>query len=584
VPIMATNVGVSVNGYTFYGGTERYSGANGLNQDVVEITDNVTLFHGKHTIVLGTHNELFKFSNLFIRDVTGTWFFNSLDNFAAGVASRYELSYSTVAGNPMWAAEFPVHQLGFYAGDTWQMLPYLNLTFGLRADVPLMPKNPTANPNVAATYNVQTDWTATGNILWSPRAGFNWDVLQNQKTLLRGGIGVFSGRTPYVWISNQYGNTGIEFTRYYVTSGVPAYTPDINNQPKGFTAQGNEIDVINKDFHFPQVLRLDLAVDQELPWDMKFTFEHIYSKNVHDVLYQNINLKQTGYEPFDGRPVYGSRVDSSYSDVIYLTNSDEGYQYDMSFSLQKRFPGGRGFASASYTYGISEDQTSATSSQARSSFQYNHVSWDPNNPDLVYSNFDVRHRIAVGFSYNVNPFKNWPTVLSLFYNGRAGRPYSSRYYNDVNGDGSTYNDCIYVPASQDEIILSQGTWADLDAYIKGDPALEAARGTIIKRNASREPWYHRADFRVLQDIPIPHLDGHKLQVSLDILNLLNLFNKDWGRYQYVYYRGDVPLRYDGIDAGTGKAKMRFLKTGVNRYDTDQLLSRWQMQIGIRYLF
>ena len=141
---------------------------------------------------------------------------------------------------------------------------------------------------------MQTDWTATGNILWSPRAGFNWDVLQNQKTLLRGGIGMFSGRTPYVWISNQYGNTGIEFTRYDVRSNVPPFVSDPYNQPEGFAAQSNEVDLIDDGFMFPQVLRLDMAVDQELPWDMKFTWEQIYSKNINECLTQNINLKPTG--------------------------------------------------------------------------------------------------------------------------------------------------------------------------------------------------------------------------------------------------------------------------------------------------
>lgn len=591
VPLEAPQVRVNISGgYSFYAGTERYSGANGLDQDVLELTDNMTFFAGKHTIVIGTHNELFKFSNLFIRDIYGAWEFSNMDNFEAGIASRYEHSFSNVAGDPFWEASFPVHQIGVYAGDTWQILPYLNITYGVRADIPLMPDNPTANPTVAATAYpiagkaVRTDWTATGNILWSPRAGFNWDVLQNQKTLLRGGIGMFAGRTPYVWISNNYGNTGIEFTRYDIRSGVPAFVSDPYNQPGGFTAAANEIDLIDDQFKFPEVLRLDLAVDQELPWDMKFTWEQVYSKNINDCLTQNINLKLTGNDPFDGRPLYKSRVSPGFSDVIYLTNSTQGYQYDMSFSLQKRFPSGRGYASAAYTYGVATDQTSSTSSQARSNFQYNHASWDPNHPDLVKSNFDVRHRIAIGASYNVNPFKGWDSILGMFLNCRSGRPYSSRYSTDVNGDGSSYNDTVYVPASADEIILTQGTWADLNAYIEGDPGLAAARGTIIKRNASREPWYNRMDFRYLQDIPIPKLDGHKLQFSMDILNFLNLFNKDWGRYQYVTYTGDVPLSYSGIDAATGKAKMGFLKTGVNRYSTDQLLSRWQMQLGIRYTF
>lgn len=583
VPDLFPNVSVGVGGKYLYAGSERYSGANGLDQDIVEITDNFTLFRGAHTIVIGTHNEIFNFSNLFIRDISGTWQFSSLDNFETGKASRYEYSFSTVPGDPMWQARFKVYQLGLYAGDTWTVRPNFNLTFGLRMDIPVFGKIPSANPSVAAQFGIPTDQVPSGNILLSPRMGFNWNIFGDQKTLLRGGAGIFSGRTPYVWISNQFGNTGMEFTRYDIRSGVPKFVADPANQPKGFTGASNEIDLIDQDFKFPQVARFDIALDRELFWGFKGTVEALYTKNIKEVLYQNINLKQTGSDPFDGRPVYKSRINPGLTDVIYLTNTAKGYQYSLSFMLQKPIRSG-GYFNFSYTYGQAKDQNSASSSQARSSFQYNHAGWDPNNPALTPSNQDIRHRFALGFSYNLKLIKSAPTNLTIFYNGRSGRPYSTRYYSDVNGDGSVYNDLIYVPRSADEILLQQGTWADLDKYISEDPALDAARGSIIGRNASREPWFNRADFRLLQDIPLPYKEGHKLQFSLDIMNLFNLFNKNWGKYQYVYYRGDSPLDYLGVDTATGKPKFKFSKTGQSHYDVDQLMSRWQMQLGIRYIF
>jgi len=578
------NVSVSVNGYTMVAGTERYSTANSLDQDVLEITDNLSFFLGKHTLVIGTHNEIFDFSNVFIRDNFGTYRFSNLNNFEAGLANRYELSFSNIASEPRWAAEFGVAQLGFYIGDTYQMRPNLNLTFGLRMDVPIIGDEPSYNELVEDVFGIDTREMASGNILWSPRLGFNWDMAGDGKSLLRGGVGVFSGRTPYVWISNQFGNTGIEFTRYYVTgSSVPAFVADPDNQPKGFAVQTSEINVMDKDFLFPQVARINLAYDRELPWGLKGTVEGIFTQNISDVLIQNINLVQTANDAWDRRAYYGGRRSSAFSDVIYLKNTNEGFQYSLSFSLQRRLPN-NGFIQGAYNYGGAQDVNSGSSSQARSNFQYNHIGIDANRPSLTASNQDIRHRIGIGVSYVLDLLKKHPTTLTVFYNGRSGRAYSSRFYDDENNDGSLYNDLIYVPRSEDEIILTGGTWADLNAYIEGDEGLSKYRGQIIPRNASYEPWYHRADFRLLQDFSIPGLEGHKLQFSWDIQNFLNLFNSSWGKYQYVYYRGDAPMSYGGVDSATGKPKYAFLKTGTNRYDTDIMLSRWQMQFGIRYIF
>ncbi|MBN2431629.1 MAG: TonB-dependent receptor [Acidobacteria bacterium] len=567
-------------GASLEAGTDKYSGANALDQDIIELTDDVTFYRGDHTIVIGTHNEFFRFSNLFIRDFTGSYRFGSLNEFEAGRPNRYEYSYSNVEGQPDWRAEFWVAQLGFYVGDTWNLRPNFSLTYGLRLDVPIVMDTPTANPAVQEEFGVRTDVMPSGNIQWSPRMGFNWSVTEAANTIVRGGLGIFSGRVPYVWISNQFSNTGIEFTRLYVsgTSRTPDFSPDWQNQPtSGFPASKNEIDVTDEDFTYPQVLRWDMGFDRELPWGFKATVESIYSKNINEILYQNLNLVRTG-SLFDGRNVYSQQT-SEYSDIIYLTNTSKGYQYNLSFQLQNYFP--KGWVSGSYTYGISKDVNSGTSSQARSNFQYNHISFDPNNPALTYANNDVRHRIAIGGSYTFDYFKDFPTTISAFYNGRSGRPFNYRYYNDVNGDGSYYNDLIYVPLDENDIILTGGTWDDLNAYINSDPALRDARGSILERNAAREPWYHRMDIRLLQEFKLPGSDEHKIQFSWDIINFLNLLNSEWGTYEYGYYRGLSPLTYQGIDSATGKPKMSFYNSTLS---LSQLGSRWQMQFGLRYLF
>ena len=590
-------VNVLVSGvYRLSAGTEQYSAANSLNQDIIEITDNLTLHAGKHTFVLGTHNEIFKFANLYIRNLDGYWEFSSLDNFEKGIASRYDHDFITANPKEMWAPEFAVKQLGGYVGDTWAVLPNLNLTMGVRLDVPVINDIPTANPAVEQIFGVKTNQVASGNLLFSPRVGFNWDVANDKTTQVRGGIGIFSGRTPYVWISNQFSNTGIEFTRLSIFNPTFKFVPDPSNQPEsgpGFVSGISEIDVINKDFTYPQVLRTNLAVDRELPFGFIGTLEFIYSKNMHEILYQNLNLRATGVTGLGGRIMYARDVSTKYNDVIYLTNTTQGYQYSISAQVQKNFNANSWF-NASYTYGQSKDVNSGTSSQAASNFGYNPIRYDVNNPELTWSNYDVRHRIEAAFSYQLHLIPNAPTTVGIFYGGRSGRPYSTTYAStDANGDRSTGNDLIYVPASQSEVIFTntsgvaladQNTpWAQLDAFISGDPGLNKYRGQIVPRNSSREPWYHGVDARLAQDIPVPGLKENRLQITLDVVNVLNMINHDWGKFQYISSQNDTPLGYYGIDSATGKQKIAF-SARTSRYALSQLSSRWQAQLGLRYSF
>jgi hypothetical protein len=589
-------VKVFVGANAFTAGTEQYSGANGLNQDIVEITDNLTLYTGKHTFTLGTHNELFKFANLYIRNYYGYWEFSSLNDFENGKSSRYYHDFITVDPKAKWWAEFGVKQLGGYAGDNWAVLPNLTLTLGVRLDVPIINDIPTPNPKVEAAFGIKTDQVASGNLLFSPRLGFNWDVFKDKKTQVRGGIGIFSGRTPYVWISNQFSNTGIDFTRFDLKNPTFKFVADPLNQPEsgpGLVSGISEVDIIDSNFTYPQVLRTNLAVDHELPWGIIGTLEVIYSKNVNEILYQNLNLKETGVIGIGGRILYTRNVSTAFNDVIYLTNSKQGYQYSVSVQLQKNF-NKNSWANFTYSYGEAKDVNSGTSSQAASNFGYNPIRYSPNNPELTWSNYDVRHRLGAAVSFTLYPFKKAPTSIGLFYSGRSGRPYSTTYVNsaDVNGDAS-YNDLVYVPNALGDVILTDSAgkalpdqltaWRALDAFITRDPGLNAARGTIVPRNASREPWYHGLDARIAQDIPIPGLKNNRLQITLDVLNVLNLMDKDWGKLVYVSNQNDTAWTFKGYDSATGKEKI-FFADRANIFVLSQLASRWQAQLGLRYSF
>jgi hypothetical protein len=584
-------------GYRLTAGSEQYSGANSLDQDILEITDNLTWSLGKHMLTIGTHNEFFKFANVYIRNLYGYWEFSSLTNFENGVASRYYHDFYTANPSEKWPAKFSVAQIGGYVGDKWAVRPNLFLTLGARIDIPFLNKLPTANPAAEAAYGVRTDQAASGNVMFSPRFGFNWDVGGDGKTKVRGGFGLFSGRTPYVWISNQYSNTGMEFTRLDIRNPTFPFEPDPLTQPSGGTSLTSEVDLIDQNFIYPQTLRASVAVDQELPFGIIGTVEVIGSKNVNEILYQNLNIRRLATLGMGGRYLYARDVSPLYTDAIYLTNTSKGHQFSLSVQLQKNFSN-RSWVNIYYAYGQSKDLNSGTSSQASSNFAYNNIRFDPNDPELTWSNYDVRHRYGVAFSWQINLLRSAPTTLSMFLGGRSGRPYSSTYnYFDANGDAATGDDLVYIPESQSEVVFVSSTgavladqdtpWAAFDAFISGDPGLDGYRGKIVPRNSSREPGINTCDVRIAQDIPVPVLNGHKLQFTIDIINLYNLLDPDWGKSWYVSNQNDTPWALYGsnygVDPVSGKMRLRW-SDRPNRYVLSQLSSRWQIQFGFRYSF
>src|SRR5262245_60179316 len=320
----------------FRAGAELSSQANELDQDIWEFTDDFTWLKGPHTITFGTHNEFFKFRNLFIQNKFGQYRFANLDALQNGIAGLYTYQFSNTS-DPLQSARFKVQQFGFYAGDQWRVKSNLTLTYGMRFDFPVFPDDPSANPIAINTYNFATNVTPAPK-MYSPRVGFNWDMSNGggQRRQLRGGVGLFAGRTPYVWLSNQYSNTGVDYTTintgaFAATKTIP-FVADPNNQPKSVTgsAAGNQtINVIDPDYSFPTVVRGNLASDHQLPlWGLTGTAEVLFSTNVKEIKYQNLNYTPVGTLP-DGRPRYG-KVLSTINDVVLLTNTSEGGQWSVS--------------------------------------------------------------------------------------------------------------------------------------------------------------------------------------------------------------------------------------------------------------
>ncbi len=574
------------DGNSFEAGTERFSTANALDQDILEVTNDVTLLKGKHTLTFGTHNEFFNFDNLFIRENFGAYQFNSLDAYAAGLAAQYDYSFS-LTSNPKQSAKFDVTLLSFYAGDQWAVRDNLTISYGLRLDLPLFPDKPTRNPVSEQAFGLRTDEVPDGNEVWSPRFGFNWDVTQDGHNQVRGGLGVFAGRSPFVWISNQYANTGIEFGRIRLRN-VPFVT-DPFHQPGAGALFTNEIDLTDPNFELPQIFRANIAYDRDLGfWGLVASAELIYSSNIEEINYQNLNKVPANRNAFDGRPIF-QNFSRSFTDVIFLTNTSEGDQTSGAIKIERPFRDGI-YGYISYAFGESNVVNDGTSSQAVSNWRFMETPGDPNNLPLSLSDFEIEDRFNAAISYQFNRTTRFPTVVSLFYNAQSGRPYSTIYaFNgadtaSINGDLETGNDLIYVPAGPDDVIIVGGTWSDLDAYIKADEGLDKNRGRIVPRNASRAPWTHQLDLHLAQELPIRTT---KLELTLDILNLGNMIDSNSGIVKFVNLGSVDPIRFRGLDPTTRKPIYEILTEVLNpdrRFDIDDLRSRWQAKLGIRWSF
>jgi hypothetical protein len=578
---------VTGGGDTWSWGSERYSTHNALDTDIIEITDDFTFFAGNHEIVVGTHNEIYSFDNLFIQWGFGSYAFDDLDAYYAGQAYNYGYTYATDPNNP--SDTFDTWQASLYAGDTWRVKSNFTLEYGLRVDVPFFPDKPLYNEGVDELFGVRTDSIPDGNALWSPRIGFNWDITGNGTGQLRGGIGLFTGRTPYVWVSNNYGRSGGRQTTINVYGDFD-FNPDPDNQPTEIGGSStDEINAIDPDFNFPQTWRANIAYDHRLPWwNMVATAEVMYSKSANEIDYKNLNIEKTGeHLPFDNRILY-DRVSTDYTGIFYLTNTSKGDSTNVILKLEKPYGENPFWGSVSYTWGESNVVIDGTSSRAVSNWQYMETP-DPNNMGLSTSDFEIKHRMLANINYEFNRQSRWSTVVSLFWNRQSGRPYSTILadaypYNTINGDYFDDNDLIYVPTGPDNVVLSGGTWDQLEAYFER-AGLTKYAGQIAPRNVSFAPWITQTDLSIRQNIPIPGRSS--LQVSLDMFNFWNLIDNESGIVRYVPYGTVTAARYDGMTEDG--LPMYTLYNAVTDpegglYEIDNLRSRWRMRLGLRWSF
>jgi hypothetical protein len=623
------------NGATYTSfGFEPFTPNNELRYKTFQVQNNLQIFAGNHTITTGFTYEKYQSENVFFPGSQSVYVYNSLDDFykdannflangnktASGVnLRRFQVRWNNIPGSEKPVQPLEVDYFGLYAQDEFQARKNLKFTAGLRFDIPYFGETALRNPEVETMYfrnadgrfvNFRTDQLPEPNILWSPRVGFNWDVFNNQKTQFRGGSGVFTGRPAYVWISNQVGNNGIltGFAQLDNTTTRPfnpnpdAYKP---TQVSGTPASSYELALTEPNFKFPQVWRTNVAVDQKLPLGIIATAEFIYSSDVNGVAYYNANLPvaTSQFNGPDNRYRWaGNRINSKIPNAVTLSNQALGYSWVGSFSLERPFSNGL-FVKGAYSYGETRNTVDPGSIAAGTWFG-NPITSDPNNPGLGFSSNFMGHRVFATASYSKDFFKFGNTSVSVFWEGRTLGNASYVFGGDLNNDGGTANDLIYIPATKEEMNFQQYTASGKtftaaeqanawEAYIQQDKYLSANRGKYAERGAVIMPMVYRADLSFAQQL-FTNIKGKKnaLEFRVDVLNLGNLLDSDWGIGQTFNTTQPlvVPSSAQGGPASAdGRPQYRLRNFGTDLVTTTYrptvgVSDVWRMQFGLRYSF
>jgi outer membrane receptor protein involved in Fe transport len=625
VAVSSIEIGGAAQNATIAAGTERFSGANALDQNVLELTDDFTWVRGSHTVVMGTHNEFFEFVNLFQSDAFGAYFFGSatplpqgttaIDSavaaFEANRPTEYRITYAT-GNDPLRPTSFEAAQLGFYVNDSWRVNNSLTLSLGLRADMPRYQDSPSANPIVAAALpGFRTDVTPSEDPVISPRVGFNWNLGGNQQ--VRGGIGIFAGRTPFVWVSNAYAGTGVEqITLTCLASAgcaVPAYNPDPAAQPRNVGTPGAPgtltVDLIDPDFEFPRVLRATLGYDRELFWGVRGSAEAVYSKTQADVFYYNVNNRQVGTNPVDGRPTYAKVDATQIADAYLLSNTDRGRDLTATLQLQRPYRNGLTIG-AGYAWQDAKSAFDATSSRAVSNWRFRHTKGDIFEDDISNSAFEIEQRLNANMSYD---FRTGPLShnFGLYYNMQAGRPFSMLLGNDANNDRNNSNDLLYIPATSQNVVyqfangqstrtltLPDGTSrtetaSEIFREFMGRFGVQAPGGRITDRYEFQEPWNRQLDFHYELGFTA---FGVETGLTFDVLNALNLINSDYGTVRSIANQNIAIASYTTAVNAQGQTVITYRESANGRWNADSLFttgtndirSRWQGRVGLRVSF
>ncbi len=612
-------------------GAEPFTPNNKLFTDTWQASDNITFYNGKHTTSAGANFESFKFFNQFTPQIQGQYIFKSLADFYTSANAyiannnmttnpvqlrRYILGFSNLANNEVWSAVTQAKNIGAYVQDEWQIEDNLNITYGVRFDVPFFTSNAVYNPQVAG-YNfvdengspikVSTSQLPSAKLMINPRFGFNYDISGKKTTQLRGGLGLFSGRPAFVFVSNAVGNNGMQAGQISQdnTTAYPFSPNTTRNVPApnvGQPAPSYNISPIEKNFRFPQVFRSNLALDQKLFGGIVGSAEFLFTQSLSNIFYYNANQKvaTANFTGPDKRPRFAGsasavRINSNVNDATVLASRPYGGSTNATFKIEQPLKKGLSWMVA-YNFSRAKDYESA-STIANTSFTSKRTVNGNNLPDNAFSDNDVRHRFIGNITYRKEFAKAAALQISLFAQSQNIGRFSYAYSGDMNGDGISGNDLIYIPKDQSEMNFDAITGTTpfsvqqqkdaFEAYIQNNSYLKNHRGQYAQRNGVLMPMLTRFDLSAM--VELFHNFGkqrHTIQFRADIFNIGNMINHQWGVAHVI--NTSVPLTVSRIDAtGLPFFKMTTVSSSLN-YETYRkgaaLADVWQGQFGIRYIF
>jgi hypothetical protein len=608
------------------GTAEAAQGRFSRNESIV-IKDELTFpLNPAHVLVVGGQAERYRVQRGGISGGYGTWTFSSLDSLEQGLPDRYELR------KDFGSATAPLRggQYALYFGDEWRPRDGLAITTGIRADALVFSSHAPFNSMVDSIFGRRTDELPRARVHFSPRLGFTWDINGRDGDQLRGGIGVFVGRPPRAWMApgvTSYG-VGMGLLRcgsLAADNGLPPkFIANYESAPTACrngssiqTAPLGDVDLIDRNLRMAESQRISLAYDHRLGFGTTLTTEALYTHNTSDFIFVNLNLKGPQATDVFGRVLYGTiggsgvatpALRSGFSEVIDLTNTSKNYSYQLTNRVEKRFSNGIA-ATASYTYSRVRDvQSPSRVNVAGIALWADARAVSGRHDDLMLGTSlnDLPHRVVTAITYTA-PWKSGATEFSLYYVGESGSPFTYLAFGtsrrgDLNADGSSSNDPIYVPrdvfdareivfsgrsdapgadnsvTAQSERIAAEQ--AAFDRFVRGSRCLERQRGSILQRNSCREPWLNTSIAGVRHSLPV---GSHAVEAELDVFNVLNVLNSRWGRYRVSAPR---LLEHVGQTPGSLETAQPIFRFDITRpeWTTVQTESAFQLQLGIRYRF
>src|SRR3989442_839067 len=563
-----------------------------VTQRAFEFTDNVTFALGRHLVTVGTHDELLHFHDAILQQSPGFWTFFGLDSLAQRLAQRYERSLPGPLGA---GVDFAVRQAGAYLSDSCAPRAQILVAMGVRLDVPFLPQDPITNPALRDSFGIESGSKPSGNVLWSPRVSATYRPGGDDRTILRGGIGLFGGRPPYRWIGNIYRDGGLQEELLVCRApAVPLFNP-ITQPAKCADSTGAvpAVSFIDRGVTFPQNLKVALGIDRELARGWLGSVELLYTSGVRQLYFSDVNLKpplsvEAGegggalYGTIDARGLgHPYRRDTTLLQVIRVSNRSGDRAYSVAARLERRF-GSSGRLSATYAYAHALDLFSLNNFNARPTLQGTPLDGTLEGRRLATSLFDTPHRVTITATFQL-PLN---IGASLLYSGSSGTPFTYIVNGDANADGMgervVKNDIVYVPRNSGDITLTPGaSYAQLDSLIESEPCLREQRGRILRRNSCRNPWVGGLNARLTKLVGLRN--GQSLEVGADVFNVLNLLNARWGQYRYTVLGPSVQLlTLRGYEAANQRGIYAPIPVVRNRVLEDA--SRWQALLSVRYLF